>query len=200
MSKSKPEVFIIESLTLADEKRNCPEGRRIADMIALSGPSGKRCKYFYIRTQLEFAKILQIFKRSRYRYLHLSCHGEEGVGLWTTFERMSFGQVSELLCPYIDKKRVFLSACKAADLNFATKLMKRTNCISVMAPTENIEFSDAALFWSSFYHLMFKQDHERMNNKEVIEIASQVAHLFGISLNHYGKNGDGATVCTPLGI
>ncbi|MGA2443083.1 MAG: hypothetical protein ABSH08_19185 [Tepidisphaeraceae bacterium] len=154
---SKPQVFIIESLGL-DEEKDLREGERIQKMI---GMSGKKCKYFYIRTKLEFRKILNEFQKSEHRYLHLSCHGGkqgEKRGLWTTFDHLDFDTLGRLLRPHINQRRVFVSACGAASMSLASSLMTNTKCHSVMRPYNNIGFSDAALFWATFYHLMFREN------------------------------------------
>lgn len=47
---SQPEVFIVESLTFADERSERFEGRIISQILSLSG---KNCEYYYIRTKRE---------------------------------------------------------------------------------------------------------------------------------------------------
>ena len=68
---TKPEVFIIESLDFVDEEKERFEGQILSSILKLGG---KRPKYYYFRTRRELVEILKIFGRSRYRYLHLSCH------------------------------------------------------------------------------------------------------------------------------
>src|SRR4051794_9671160 len=79
---TKPEVFIIESLDLDDEKEQRFEGKIISQILALSG---KQCEYYYIRTRREFEEMLKQFANSGYRYLHLSCHGSSRA-LQTTYD------------------------------------------------------------------------------------------------------------------
>ena len=56
MSKeTKPEVFIIESLQLEDEKENLYEGQIISQILHLSG---RETQYYYIRTRRELEEIL----------------------------------------------------------------------------------------------------------------------------------------------
>ena len=71
---SEPNIFIIESLELENEDQNLLEGHRLKEMLALSD---KQCKYYYLRTEREFREILKEFKKSNFRYLHLSCHGDK---------------------------------------------------------------------------------------------------------------------------
>jgi len=67
--KTKPQVFIIESLNFDDEAEELYKGKAISQMLALSG---KECLYVYIRTRAELEAVLEQFWDSRYRYLHLS--------------------------------------------------------------------------------------------------------------------------------
>ena len=83
--KSKPEVFILESLTFEDEKAQRFEGRILADVLHLSG---KKPIYYYFRTKSELERLVKIFAASKYRYLHLSCHGSMDA-LKTTLDEIS---------------------------------------------------------------------------------------------------------------
>ena len=71
---SKPEVFIVESLSFADEREGRFEGRILSKILALSQ---KQCEYRYIRTKPELKAVLEQFASTHYRYLHLSCHGND---------------------------------------------------------------------------------------------------------------------------
>lgn len=72
MAKTRPEVFIIESLEFEDESEDRFEGKMLSHALRLSG---KEPIYFYIRTRRELDEVLDFFEDSSYRYLHLSCHG-----------------------------------------------------------------------------------------------------------------------------
>jgi len=79
---SQPEILIIESLSFEDERAERFEGRIISQILALSG---KECEYRYIRTKRELKALLGQFASSRYRYLHLSCHGDRST-MFTTLD------------------------------------------------------------------------------------------------------------------
>jgi hypothetical protein len=63
---TKPEVFIVESLTFEDEREERFEGQIIKRILGLSG---KTCEYYYIRTRRELEEVLKLFNHSGYRYL-----------------------------------------------------------------------------------------------------------------------------------
>src|ERR1700722_3376080 len=96
---TEPEVFIIESLGFRDEKKELFEGSIISQILALSG---KTCEYYYIRTKAELKKVARMFSSSRYRYLHLSCHGDAGGNaMHTTLDRIPFAESSSILKPHL---------------------------------------------------------------------------------------------------
>jgi hypothetical protein len=184
MSTTAPDVFIIESLDLEDEGCDRPEGRRIADMLRLGK---KNCQYYYVRTKREVKELLKVFQASRYRYLHLSTHGvvernHKLVGLSTTFDQIRTDELGELLRPYINRRRVFLSACNAGSKSMATALLHDTTCHSVMAPCRSVGFGDMAIFWVAFYYAMFQQDNAKMNNTRIEETGTAAAKLFKIHM------------------
>jgi len=175
---SKPEVFIIESLGLDDEDQDLMEGQRIRDMLKMSN---KKVKYFYIRTRIELELVMKEFKSSNYRYLHISCHGgkKKGkMGLWTTIDHLDFQTLGKILNPYLDRRRVFVSACEAATMSLAATLMTTTKCYSVMGPYNKTLFRDAPIFWTSFYHAMFSVNNESMVKEDIIKIGTDASRLF----------------------
>jgi hypothetical protein len=177
-TSTKAQVFVIESLTLEDERRGRFEGDILRRILSLSG---KQCEYYYIRTVRELKRLICEFAKSKYRYLHLSCHADS-KGMATTFDSLDFGQLAEIVTPHLNGRRVFLSACEMANSRLATKLLVSSGCYSVMGPTEDILFSDAALLWSSFYHLMFRTNHAKMQREAMEAHARSTADLFQVPL------------------
>ncbi len=86
MATGNPNVFIMESLTLANEREELFEGKFLSQILNLAG---KKPIYYYIRTCAELEEILREFDKSDYRYLHFSCHGSKS-SLFTTLEDIPF--------------------------------------------------------------------------------------------------------------
>ena len=145
---TKVAVFIIESVRLEDEKEGRrEEGRILESILRLSEfPS----QYWYIRTERELKTVLKEFGKSGMRYLHLSCHANDEL-LGLTLNRVPFTRFGELIRPHIDGRRLFLSACEAANTELAKCVIPRSGCNSVIGPSGAIRFDDAAIFWASFY-------------------------------------------------
>lgn len=154
-----PTVCIVESLGFLEEQ-TLREGEIISKTLQLSG---KRSAYVYIKSVPELMAVASEFGDSSHRYLHLSCHGsiddkDRMEGLALTTGRILNAKLVALLKPHLDGRRLFLSSCLAARGDFAETLMEQSGCLSVLAPMNKIGFDDAAVFWTAFYHLMFKEE------------------------------------------
>ncbi|GAA3553280.1 hypothetical protein [Marinobacter xestospongiae] len=186
MSETIPELFIIESLTLDDEDNHRQEGEILSRMLRLAGKA--KTKYFYIRTKRELEQIINIFDESKYRYLHLSCHANDSE-MGTTFDDVSFRQLGEMLAPCLDKRRVFVSACEMANSKLAKQLLPGSGCYSLIGPARDINFDDAAAFWVSFYHLMFRANERGMGRKDLKWCITELAALYGEPVNYFAASG-----------
>ncbi|MHC4691381.1 MAG: hypothetical protein ACYS67_01475 [Planctomycetota bacterium] len=180
---SKPEVFIIESLGIDDEKKNLFEGRIISQILHLSN---KQSIYYYIRTKAELKVVIDEFKKSKYRYLHLSCHGNP-YAMHTTIDEIPFNELQGILCPVLNENRLFLSACSMANKRLAREIFGNSKCFSIVGPKKEVKFNDAAILWASFYHLMFKQNERVMKHAKVEENVRNVASMFSVSMNYYRR-------------
>lgn len=64
----RAEVFIVESLGKDDER----EGRIIESILRMGG---KHPVYRFVKTRDELEDVIEEFHASKYRYLHISSHG-----------------------------------------------------------------------------------------------------------------------------
>jgi len=197
LAETTPHVFIIESLRLGDEKKERFEGRVLKHVLGLSG---QKSAYYYIRTRRELEKMGGMFAKSGYRYLHISCHGNT-TEMATTFDRISFPELGQILRPHLHRRRVFLSACEMATKKLADELLLHgSGCYSMIGPSEEVYFSDAALLWSSFYHLVFRTNDEVMKRRWVLKHLQSTSTLFGVRMNYFSASktkGVRATAVAP---
>ncbi len=185
---SQPEIFIIESLKFEDEHAERFEGRIISQILRLSG---KQCEYCYIRTKRELKEMLNQFATSKYRYLHLSCHGAKDT-IFTTLDDIPFTDFGLLIKPFLRKRRLFMSACSATNRALAESIMPDSGCYSILGPDQDIYFSDAAVLWASFYHVMFAADSEAMKYKTIQAKAQEVSDMYRVKLTLIGHKEDSA--------
>lgn len=185
MNKStKPDVFIIESLNFNDEENERFEGRIISNILHLNS---KRSKYYYIRTKKELESVVDIFAKSRFRYLHLSCHGSSN-SMSTTLDTIPFEVLGKIINPHINNKRIFISSCRMANMKLAETIIPNSSCFSIMGPVEKIGFSDAAILWASFYHLLFSYDPQSIKRTGLDRYLQNIVNLYEIPLNYFSSS------------
>jgi hypothetical protein len=144
-------------------------------------------RYFYIRTEKELKALLSQFYDLKFRYLHISCHGNSS-SIGTTLDSISFFRLVEMLEPNLYRKRLFLSSCKSANKNLANALFKKTGCFSLIGSNKAINIDDAAIFWASFYQLMFKKNSAAMNRDNLTPTLSKLAKVHELPIKYFTAN------------
>jgi len=178
---TKPSVFIIESLTFEDENNKRFEGKFLSHLLKLGGIE---TQYFYIRTKKEFKEVLSKFYDSKYRYLHISCHGDK-KSLAFTLDDISHEEFGVLTEAFLYKKRLFLSACSATNRHLAEKVIPKSNCYSIIGPSNDIGFDDAAIIWATFYHLIFKANNRAMKRTDILPTLKKLVKTFDVEMNYF---------------
>lgn len=184
MDSFLPEVFIIESLRFDDEEEGLFEGKILSQILNMHE---KRCKYFYIRTKKELIKVLELFEKSKYRYLHLSCHGG-AKSMATTLDSIKFDELGEIVRPHLENRRLFVSACKMVNDNLAKAIIPTSKCYSVIGPNKPVDFTDSAIFWSSLYHLMFTENSNAMKRTALLKNIRNISKLFKVDISYFAIN------------
>ncbi len=173
-------VFIIESLEFDDETAGRLEGDVLTQILRLSG---KDAEYRYIRTKKELEAVVGQFAESGMRYLHFSCHGNDGA-LFTTLDEVPFRELRRMLQPHLKGRRVFVSACEAVNPALAEALLPDTGCYSIIGPAGDVGFGDAAVMWAAFYHLMFKQNASAMKGADIRAVLKALVNTFHVPMTY----------------
>ena len=181
ITKTEPKLFIVESLHFEDEDDNDFEGHALSSILHLSRIENK---YFYIRTEQELIELIDKFHELRYRFLHISCHGNK-KSIGTTLDSIPFKRLGNILAEMLPGKRLFLSACSAVNDDLADILFNKTGCSSIIGPDDTVNFDDAAIFWSSFYQLMFKQNPRAMKQSRLEKTLKELVALHKIPMKYY---------------
>lgn len=170
-----PEVFIIESLDVDDEMEGNFEGLRLSDTLRLAG---NMPKYFYIHEEKELELLVPLFVQSKYRYLHLSCHGSsDGFNLQRGF--VSFERFAEIFRGALILRRVFVSSCSTGERSLVDALHKTSKGIhSVIAPCVAIKFSHASVIWASLYVSLLERNGGVVQHKDIISRMQGLVELF----------------------
>jgi hypothetical protein len=185
----KPAVFIIESVKRQEEEDNIREGQIIEQILHLGNIE---YRYYYVRTRRELEKFVKEFGKSDFKYLHLSCHGGTDC-IATAFDpTITFEELRDILKPYIANKRLFVSACNATNDRLAKAVIPSTHCLSIIGFNKIIDFDEAAIFWASFYYLMFKAmsqaDASKMDRDEILRTLRSLSRAFRIPINYFSSS------------
>lgn len=186
-----PEVFIIESLSLADEAKERREGAVLASVLKMCG---KKPLYYYIRTRVELEYLAKEFENTGYRYLHISCHGGED-SLETTFDSVSYEDFASIFSDRLGSRRLFVSACSAGNDRFAELIYKKNRKLnSVVAPADDIRFDHAVAFWTGFYVKLFSINAKAMNSEKISGVLKSLCVLFSVSIHWSKKRKNGGAI------
>jgi hypothetical protein len=183
-----PNVFIIESLNFDDEDNDRYEGKFLSHILNLDREK-KTSIYYYIRTKKELVEILNKFDSSNYRYLHISCHGND-KNLNMTLDKIPYVEFGKIVRSHLNKRRLFLSACEVVNRGLAKEIIPDTECYSLIGFGKTVEFADAAVIWASFYHLMFKKNPNAMKRKYIRPILQKIKETYNISMRYFSKSPD----------
>ena len=179
-------VYIIEFLR-ADDKYF--DGEALHEIIQLSGiPT----EYKWADTVEDFKRFLKDFKKKNFRYLHISCHADE-TGLEINGGDILNEEFQDLTKGYLENKRVFLSACKGANRDLASRVIVGNNAWSLLGIPINLRFDKSALFWPAFYHLINEIDTRKMVRRDIEETVKKCVDLFSVPANFYARIGASKT-------
>lgn len=134
---------------------------------------------------------LEEFKKSKFRYLHISSHGSRN-SIHLSLESITFGELASIIVPYLRGRRLFFSACSVVNKALAETLMPRSRCNSIIGPCRDISFGNALLMWATFYHLAFRDEGElRLVGGKIRWALRRVNYSFGEEFRYYRKVGKG---------
>ncbi|MEN5149129.1 hypothetical protein [Pseudomonas orientalis] len=183
LGKTIADVFIVESLRMADERDHRYEGRRLADILRMAG---KKPKYFYYEEKSELPHLLKIFKESKYRFFHMSAHASLDK-IYTNKDFFTYPEFAQMCKGYLKERRAFFSACELGNEIF-TFCLSGTNkgMHSIVAPAEEIQFDHAAAIWSAFYVSVFAANSQSMRHVDIISRLKILGSLFPVDFHFSG--------------
>lgn len=182
---TKPETFIIESLSQQDNENNRSDGKILFDMLNLQN---KKPIYKTFKNKDELVELSDTYRNSGYRYLHLSCHGSNEI-ISSTYDKIEFAQFAEIFSSKLNNRRLFISGCKLGNINLANYLYDNNGGMySLTGPINDVHFDQASVFWSSFYYLVHSWDSQRIIKKTIFKTLNKITYLFGMPIAHFFKN------------
>ena len=175
-----PDVFIIESLTR--DFNGDVQGRALESILK---GLGRYPRYCDVSSKLELFGALEAFKKSAYRYLHISCHGNivDDAIIMRNHENVHWEEFVDKIGELkLAKTRLFLSACSCGSTSsLATKLFSaegNKSVASVLAPDDAISLDSALLFWAAFYGRICC-DQEKMTMRVICDAVVRSQYVCG---------------------
>ena len=120
-------------------------------------------KYDFLGKLLDRYKPSSDEKRHRYRYVHISAHGDgNALGLGVPERRVCL--TTDDLQKYCEKKKTYLqdqmitlSACGSLSGGFAETLLNECGASVVIRPLNMVDFQESAMFFILFYFLLSRR-------------------------------------------
>ena len=145
-------VLIIECIPKTERMK---EGQILKEVLRLIfGDSSCFC-YKEIKSR---GNLLSYIKNKRdldeYDFIHISAHGSDGLGIVTPNGTV---YPTEFKSDCFDGKTLTISACSLGNRDFAGHLIYFTSANNVIAPSKDVEFSNAAIWFVNFYFLVLKR-------------------------------------------
>jgi hypothetical protein len=102
-------------------------------------------------------------------------------------EKILYEDLSLLFKDKLNKKRVFMSACKAGNLELAQELIINNKAYSVIGSPISLDFDNFLLFWASLYKLINRKEEkvDKMDKKALIDNIKKCCDLFSVPINYY---------------
>ncbi len=196
-SDTIPEVCILEYLRPEELDETKSDGKNLRKVLkAIS----KEQYYCSVASISELLSEVEKFGESKYRYLHLSCHGnDEELGI--DDDGIRWEDLGHKIGSYLQGRRLTLSVCYGGAIKLAEPLIKQ-QCNSVCGPAKEIGFSEGARLWSSFFSQMFPVDVEtkdhRMTQKPIIRCLASLSAKYGPPMNLFLRKGLTGMVHVPV--
>ncbi|MGD0708891.1 MAG: hypothetical protein ABSA51_10610 [Anaerolineaceae bacterium] len=182
---TKPQTFILESLSLEDERKNRLDGKLLFEALKIYR---KRPKYYYFRTERELRCLAEEFRNSGYRYLHISCHGAENLFQFT-FNQMNFLVFADIFKEKLDNRRLFISGCDLGNRQLADAVFAQNGGMySVIAPRKPIFFNQSVAFWTAFHYRMGTYTNDSMKKDDITQELNELSKLFEVKMSYFWKN------------
>ena len=73
-------------------------------------------------------------------------------------------------------------------MHLAENVIPNSGCYSIIGPSNDIEFNDAAIIWAAFYHLIFKANPKAMKRADILPVLKKLVKTFGVAMNYFSTS------------
>lgn len=200
MPATELSVFIIESLPENDPTLSRRDGEILAKQLELTL---QKPKYVFAKNKIEFQNALNDFKKSKCRFLHISCHGEKGgnvIRLGT--DLVNFKEFAQMFRGRLQNNRITFSTCFVGQGRLFREMFKvnDTAVHSIMGFCKSVDVELASAFWIAYYTLVTRltyagrrspqNDTDQIHVSGLAKIVERLSALFHVDvrLNYVSKD------------
>ena len=148
----KDGVYILECIP---KKEMMKEGLILFEFLKMEIPEKVEMKY--IKGKNHFFDELN---KNNFAIVHISCHGKYDDGNFCLQMPNGYIYPDEFYDDDRLKGRdVIITGCSLGRKDFSKEFLERTEAKSLVAPMNDIEFLDAAMWCINFYYILLKKDY-----------------------------------------
>ena len=194
----KSDLFIIEVLRPEDYACFAADGLQLVNQMQALGFD---TRYVRAYTFDSFKRAIAQFKESKFKWLHLSCHGcENGVEFYEKKrwedeckfdpDIITNADVAKAFGGSLLQCRMTLSGCKMGNAGFVKKMFGSNKGLqSLVAPIEDLKSDMAAPLWLTYYSLLinrarskYRGDNVKITSQDIGDVIESVTKCFFVPL------------------
>lgn len=169
------DFYIIESLKEDDIK----DGQIFSDSL----DSIKKVPiYECVESFKDLKKALENFEKSNYKYLLISCHGDE-ENLELSHEKINSYDLNDLNINF-KQRRIFMSSCKGGSYIFA-KYFIRNGAYSVVGTPNKLDQIIATGMWTTMLIIFERLSGTVLKYSEINKVSKLMTEVYQITLHYY---------------
>ncbi len=145
-------VYILECIPKKEEMK---EGLILFEFLKMEIPEKVELKFIMSKDH-----FFDELNKNNFKMVHISCHGKYEDGNFCL--QMPKGRIyPDQFCEndHLKGRDVIISGCSIGRKGFAEEFLERTGAESLVAPMNNIEFLDSAMWCVNFYYILLKKGY-----------------------------------------
>lgn len=148
----KDGVYVLECVP---KKEGMKEGIMLFEFLKMEIPE---------KVELKFVKgknhFFDTLNKNNFKIVHISCHGKYHNGSFCMQMPKGYIHTDEFYeNDRLNGRNVVITGCSLGKKDFAEEFLKRTGAESLIAPMDDIEFLDSAIWCLNFYYILLKKDY-----------------------------------------
>ena len=148
----KEGVYILECIPKKEGMKECI---MLSEFLKMEIPGKVELKF--IKSKKHFFETLN---KNNSKIVHISCHGKyDDENLCLQMPKGYIYPEEFYEDDHLKGRDVVITGCSLGRKNFAGEFLERTGAESLIAPMNDIEFIDSAMWCINFYYILLKKNY-----------------------------------------